>query len=207
MENLELVIPGLIGDIEAMYHPVANSRTLAIICHPHPLYDGSMDNKVITMMTRSFHKLDISVIRFNYRGVGGSYGSYGSVYGEVEDAQAVMEYAKVELGFDKFICAGFSFGAYVAAELCVHHQANACALLTVAPSVERMPYAKLAKITVPWLVIMGEEDEVVSPQAVYAWYDTLAADKKLIKIPKAKHFFHGKLIELEAILLKHYKNL
>jgi alpha/beta superfamily hydrolase len=178
---------------------------VAIVCHPHPLQQGTMDNKVVTTVAKSFNKLNIPAIRFNYRGVGESDGVYGDFVGEVEDCQAILNWAKLKFPNAKFIFAGFSFGAYIAAKACADNLKDAIYLCTVAPSVERMPFNELPFIDCPWLTIMGDADEIVRPEAVFQWYESLKANKHLIKFPGAKHFFHGNLVELQTTLYKHFR--
>lgn len=197
MQKQELFIPGPAGDIEAVLHlpDQSNSEYFGIVCHPHPLQEGTMNNKVVTTVVKAYNSLNIPCVRFNFRGVGKSAGSYGNVFGEVEDSVAVAQWIQQQYPQVQFCISGFSFGSYVAAALAT--QVPTKNLITIAPPVERMPYTELAPITCPWLVIQGETDDVVTPAAVYAWYDQLVANKTLKKFPDTGHFFHGKLVELQ----------
>lgn len=200
MINRELFIPGVVGNLEAILQesqPQSVARVM-IICHPHPLFHGTMQNKVVTTVARACNTLGITAVRFNFRGVGKSDGSFGDITGEVEDALAVLNWVQTNYPQAKLYFAGFSFGSYVAAA--VASQSNPEWLLTIAPPVERMPYDKLPEIKCPWLTIQGEEDEIVTPQAVYDWFNGLKANKTLVKMPDTKHFFHGKLVELQQII-------
>lgn len=205
MPKQELLIPGPEGQLEALYYSTeeAVANSLALICHPDPRHEGSMHNKVVTTIARACNKLQIPALTFNYRGVGQSQGSFGDIVGEVADGRAVLSYALSNLvqgQVTKLYLAGFSFGSYIAAKLGSEYAATM--LITVAPSIERMPYAQLDPVNCPWLVIQGEQDEVVSPESVYAWFDNLQAEKELVRMPMAGHFFHGKLIDLESVLMQ-----
>lgn len=194
MQKQEVFIPGPSGALEAIIQPIADAMRIGIICHPDPLQEGSMHNKVVTTIARAFNNMGITAIRFNYRGVGQSAGQYGDMAGEVDDCSSVVEWAQKQWPGTKLWLAGFSFGAYVAAANAAKFAAEQ--LISVAPSVVRMPYTSLPKITCPWLVIQGEDDEVVASDAVYSWFEGLDAQKTLVRYPKTGHFFHGKLVDL-----------
>lgn len=200
MNQENLTLAGPLGSIEAILHPIDLPVThIGIICHPDPLQQGSMENKVVTTVARAFNAMGIAAVRFNYRGIGVSAGVYGNITGEVEDCLAVVHWAQHRWPAAKLWLAGFSFGSYIAAKVAT--QVSAQQLITIAPSVERMPYSTLPKVNCPWLVIQGEEDEVVNPHAVYKWYEQLDAQKSLIKFPATGHFFHGKLMELRQTIM------
>lgn len=205
MSKEAVLIPGVVGHIEAVIEQPKNyqKNEMVVVCHPNPVQGGTMDNKVVTTIVKAFNNLGISAIRFNYRGVGNSEGAYGSIVGEAEDMMSVIKWVKKWRPKVRFRFAGFSFGAYIAAYAAT--QEPAVSLVTVAPSVRRMPYALLDKITCPWLVVIGEQDEVVEPQEVYAWYEGLAADKQIVRFPDTGHFFHGKLVELRNVIESIFK--
>ncbi len=195
MHQQPITIAGPAGAIEAVLHDTDMPLThVGIICHPHPLQEGTMHNKVVTTVARTFNNMGINAVRFNYRGVGLSEGLYGDVVGEVADCKAVVAWAQQQWPHAKLWLAGFSFGAYIAAAAA--EQVPTQQLISIAPAVERMPYSELGKINCPWLVIQGEADEVVTPQAVYDWFEALDAQKTLIRLPDTGHFFHGKLMDL-----------
>ncbi len=196
IQKQDLMIPGPVGDLETVAHiPDQPISTIGIMCHPNPLQEGTMDNKVVTTVVRAFNALGMVGVRFNYRSVGRSAGEYGAVDGEVADCLAVIKWAQQQWPGTRLWLAGFSFGAYIAAAAAA--QTECAQLISIAPAVERMPYSSLPPIKCPWLVIQGTDDDVVTPAAVYAWYDALQADKTLINFPATGHFFHGKLVELQ----------
>ncbi len=135
---------------------------------------------------------------FNYRGVGRSAGAYGNIVGETADCMAVVQWAQQQWPQAGLCLAGFSFGAYIAAAVAAKVATEQ--LIAIAPAVDRMPYAALGAITCPWLIIQGEDDDVVIPASVYKWFAGLQANKKLIKFPDTGHFFHGKLLDLSNVI-------
>ena len=168
----------------------------AIICHPHPQHGGSLRNKVVTMLERSLRESGLATVRFNFRGVGDSEGGYDEGDGESGDLVAVAQWVRKLRPNDALWLAGFSFGAYVA--LRTARSLAADALLTVAPPVGRWDFAGVATPECPWLVVQGEDDEVVDPQAVFDWVDTLDPKPTLIRMPDTGHFFHRRLMDLRG---------
>lgn len=197
----ELTLAGPAGAIEAMVElpePDRSRTGTAIVCHPHPLHEGTMHNKVVTMTARSLRELGLAVLRFNFRGVGDSAGSYDNGAGEAEDVRAIAAWlAQVRPG-DQLWLAGFSFGAYVAARAAQDLPVRQ--LISIGPAVENFDMAGLRRPDCPWLVIQGEEDEVVSPQAVFDWAETVKPPVQLIRMPETGHFFHRRLMDLRGAL-------
>ena len=205
MQKQYIFIQGPEGPLEAVVQiPETPVNRVAVVCHPNPLQEGTMENKVVTTLVRTFNALGLAAVRFNYRGVGKSAGEYGAVAGEVADCMAVITWAQSQWPTAKLWLAGFSFGAYIAAEAATKVPTEQ--LISIAPSVDRMPYEDLPKVTCPWLVIMGEEDEVVVPESVYQWFAKLDANKTLIKFPATGHFFHGKLVDLQHAIENYHAN-
>lgn len=200
-----IVINGPSGKIQAMVElpDVSTEKILAIICHPHPLQGGTMNNKVVTTLVRTCQKLGCIAIRFNYRGVGESEGEFGHVTGELEDLRAVVAYAQQEYPDYTLWLAGFSFGSYIAAKVATEIPIKQ--LISIAPPVENMDFAELPRITCPWVIVQGDADEVVAAQRVYDWLATRTEAYELIRMPGVGHFFHGKLIELRDALVETIK--
>lgn len=198
------LIQGPAGQLEVMVSRAASApeASWALICHPHPLHQGTMNNKVVTTLHKAFSNLGISTLRFNYRGVGKSEGRYGETVGESEDCLALLRWIQEQAPDASVRLAGFSFGAYIAAN--VASQETVSHLLTIAPAVHHAPFEALSDITCPWLVIMGEQDEIVPFESVQQWYDNLSADKTLITMEEAGHFFHGDLVTLRQLIEAHY---
>lgn len=180
----------------------APGNAVAVVCHPHPLHGGSMDNKVVSTLVRLYRDLGLRVLRFNFRGVGGSAGVHDNAVGEVEDLVAVLAYARAELGATQLELAGFSFGSYVAAAGAGRLPALGLALehlVLVAPPVHHYPFASLS-LPAATVVVQGEADEVVPPAQVFAWVASLDPAPRLIRFADCGHFFHGRLGDLKTEL-------
>lgn len=196
----QLLLPGPVGLLETLTTRAEESLAgVAIICHPHPLQEGTMRNKVVTILAKTLAGLGFATVRFNYRGVGLSAGSYGNKIGEIEDLLAVKSWVQSELPDYPLLLAGFSFGAYISASV-----ANQCddvvRLISVAPAVNHADFAELTNITCPWLVIQGQNDEIVPYEQVAAFADNPPSPLTLISVPETGHFFHGKLLDLREII-------
>ena len=136
-------INGSMGNIETIHDSFKNSRQdiVAIICHPHPLYEGSMHNKVVTTLARSMKTHNVESFRFNYRGVGSSEGGYGDGIGELDDLLTVCKWVKDNTSFKKIILCGFSFGGAIAYSA-TSKLNNVISLVTIAPAVDRFDLTK-----------------------------------------------------------------
>jgi alpha/beta superfamily hydrolase len=193
-------IDGPAGTIEAAIDdPGMPGEFYAIVCHPHPLFGGTMDNKVVTTLARAFRECAIPSVRFNFRGVGASAGTYDEGRGEALDAEAVDAWSAGRWSGRRLIAAGFSFGAYVAAHLAARR--GAARLILVAPPVGRFDFAGIGAPGCPWLVVQGDADEVVDPQAVLAWARALSPPPRVAALPGVGHFFHGSLNELRDLVV------
>lgn len=194
------MLPGKVGQLEALVQlPQTDIKKAAIICHPHPLFGGTMDNKVVHTLAKAFFQMGYATVRFNFRGVGKSEGVYGEAIGETEDTLAVIDWLKKQWPDVELTLAGFSFGAYVAARTASFYPV--AQLVSIAPSVEHADFYSLKNIVCPWLVVQGEKDEVVPPESVYKWVASRKPPPTLIRLPDVTHFFHGHLIELQHIIL------
>lgn len=169
---------------------------LAVVCHPHPLHGGSMDNKVVYTLSRLLAARGALTVRFNFRGVGKSAGSFDHGTGEQADLDAVTAWLRQYAARQDLplTLAGFSFGSFVAAISA--NRLMAQQLISVAPPVQRFDFDRYPLPTCPWLIVMGDADEVVAPDAVFTWAETLPSTARLIKMAGASHYFHGRLIEL-----------
>jgi alpha/beta superfamily hydrolase len=201
-QETTLFIPGPAGHLEALVTPLKPDVTprgaVAVICHPHPLHGGAMQNKVVTTLMRVFRDLGLHTVRFNFRGVGKSEGQYAEGVGETEDLLAVVNWVKTQYPNDQLWLAGFSFGAAISIRAA--SQLDVSQLVSIAPPVPRLDLLTVPVPHCPWVVVQGEQDEIVVPAEVFAWVDSLNPQPKLIRIPNASHFFHGKLLILRDIL-------
>lgn len=189
-----LEILGPAGVLEAAIDlSAAPAVATAVVCHPHPLERGTMSNKVVTTLARAFTRLGADAVRFNFRGVGSSAGSYADGSGERDDALAVVAWCRARWPSRRVYLAGFSFGAAVAAAIAA--RAAPAGLVTVAPPIERLPADFVAPVC-PWLLVHGDADDVVPAGPVLAWCAKLAAPPRVALLPGVGHFFHGRLAEL-----------
>lgn len=198
-QTTSLTIRGPLGPLEArLDEPFGSASALAVVCHPHPLHGGTMDNKVVHTLARSFVRLGARTLRFNFRGVEGSAGHYDEGDGEVDDAVAAAEWIQAAApSAGPLYLAGFSFGANVA--LRAASRLECAGLVTVAPPVDRLP-ASFAPPACPWLVVLGNQDEIVDSAAVARWARALDDVPEIACVPAAGHFFHGCLTELAALV-------
>lgn len=191
-----LTIEGPSGGLETVLESPRDARedVVAVVCHPHPLYHGSMNNKVVHALVRSFNLLGCPALRFNFRGVGHSAGRYDEGLGETEDVLSVADWAAERWPGAHVWLAGFSFGAYVALRAAI--RSDAPGLITVAPPVQRFAVAAEAVPGCPWLVVHGDDDELVDAREVAAWVRSLRPAPEFVALPDTDHFFHGRLTRL-----------
>ena len=190
------LIAGAAGDIELIVDlPAAAPRAVAVCCHPHPLFGGTLTNKVIHTVARSFTTQGAAAVRFNFRGVGASQGAHDDGIGETEDLVTVAEWARSRWPDLPLWLGGFSFGSYVALRGAA--RLAPALLVTVAPPVGRWDFSSIAAPTCPWLVVQGSEDELVPAAGVVAWAQTLQPAVRIAMLDGATHFFHGRLHELQ----------
>jgi alpha/beta superfamily hydrolase len=198
-QTQRVTIAGPAGAIEcAIDEPAAAPTGVAVVCHPHPLHGGTMDNKVAQTLARAFVQLGMRAVRFNFRGVAGSQGHWDEGRGEVDDALAVIA-AHREAALP-FVLAGFSFGGYVAAEAAhrLPPEGKPKWLALMAPSTQKQQVPAVPEGT---LVIHGEADDVVPLAATLDWARPQALPVTVI--PGAGHFFHGQLTLLKNLVVRH----
>jgi alpha/beta superfamily hydrolase len=177
-------------------HHAPGAHGVALVCHPHPVHGGTMDNKVAQTLARALVQLGYTSVRFNFRGVGQSQGHWDHGQGEIDDALAVLD-AHCPPG-QAWVAAGFSFGAYVASQAAARRTAGAAAqrVLLVGPAVQSF---EVAHVPAGSLVIHGENDDVVPLAAVFDWARPQA--QPVTVLPGAGHFFHGQLSVLKQVVL------
>ena len=203
MTNEEFLIQGPVGQLEVMItSPKKIERSMTgIICHPHPLHGGTINNKVVTTLAKALDELGLKAVRFNFRGVGKSRGRYDNGVGETEDLKSVLRWVKHSWPQDEIWLAGFSFGAYIAAK--VANGQKIARLIGIAPPVFYEDFASLTQMTAPWLIIQGDQDEVVPFEQVKAFIKQISFPVEFVVMSDASHFFHGRLIELRELLIRH----
>lgn len=195
-----LMIDGPAGPLEAVIEdPGGEGGAYALVCHPHPLFGGTMDNKVVTTVARALRAGALPTVRFNFRGVGASLGTYADGLGETEDAMAVADWGRRRWPGRPLVLAGFSFGAYVAMRAAQRLAVER--MILIAPPIGRFDFSTLAGPDCPWVVVQGDADEVVDPRAVESWAKTVKPAPILRLIPGVGHFFHGRLVDLRDVVI------
>lgn len=194
-ENTQL--SGAVGELEAVIDKpseAVNQSCIAVCCHPHPQHGGAMGNKVIYTASRALAGLGIISVRFNFRGVGKSQGEYADGIGEQDDLKAVVNWVKHQYPNRKLILCGFSFGAYITCLQAI--ELNPTLLVSIAPPIGTIEFTGFNRPDCPWLVIQGDDDELVDASQVAKWSSDFLPPAKLIQMPETSHFFHGKIVEL-----------
>jgi hypothetical protein len=188
-------VRGPAGRIEcAVDEPSGPGRGIALIAHPHPLFGGTLDNKVVQTLARALVELGYVAWRPNFRGVGASEGAHDGGRGEVEDLAAVLAHA----GAEHPVLAGFSFGAAMQAKLAVRLEPERMALVGVAVTNQEVP-----AVPAGTLVIHGELDETVPLAAVLDW--ARPQEQPVLVVPGADHFFHRKLPALKQAVTANWR--
>jgi uncharacterized protein len=189
-----LLLPGPAGNLEVVINdPGTDRQGLALVAHPHPLYGGSLDNKVVQTLAKTFFRQGCVAVRMNFRGVGASDGVFDEGQGEAQDWLVVAQSLRGRFGDLPLALAGFSFGAFVQARVAEHLRPRR--LVLVAPAVGRFPLGAVPEHT---LVVHGEQDDVVALADVLDW--ARPQSLPVVVVPGTGHFFHGKLGELARIL-------
>ncbi len=199
-QSEKLEIDGPAGKLESILELPGESEPLGavVVCHPHPLYGGTMQNKVAHTLARAFIHAGFAALRFNFRGVGKSDGSYDEGNGELDDAFAAMEWCRNRFPLLPFWIGGFSFGAAIAVKAASTESVDG--LVSVAPAISRFAAGLETQPECPWLIVQGDEDELVDIDETVTWVDGLLPGPELLIVEGGEHFFHGRLVELrEAV--------
>jgi hypothetical protein len=195
---LRVEIPGPAGTLEAVIEdpgPATPTR-IGVVCHPHPQFGGTMDNKVVHTLARSFQELGLPTVRFNFRGVGKSAGAFAEGVGETDDSVAVIDWSLGRWPGAALWLAGFSFGASIAVRASAQRPAKV--LITVAPAIQRLETGPTPGPQTRWLLIQGDADELVNHEEVIAWARKRSPPPQVTVLPGVTHYFHGRLQELKA---------
>jgi alpha/beta superfamily hydrolase len=210
LDNIQELMENSIKKDDSTLSSISSIKTIGVVCHPHPLHQGTMNNKVVTMICKALQSLGLPTVRFNFRGVGESEGHYDNGTGERLDLEAVLSFLQKSFPDAQFCLAGFSFGSYIALQVAAETQSFPIkALLSVAPPVHHFAFDKLLLPASPWVIIQGTEDSIVSYEKVLNWVKVLEAKKsnlQFITMEGAEHFFHGKLIELKTLIQESFRN-
>ena len=190
-----LTIDGSAGALEVVCNvPDTPLSGIALIAHPHPQQGGTLDNKVVQTLAKTFFSLGYAAVRFKFRGVGGSAGEFADGIGETDDALMVLAHAKAKFGAAlPVVLAGFSFGSFVQTR--VAKAMDAQRLVLIGPAVRRFAVEEVPADTI---VVHGETDDVVPLADVLAWARPL--ELPIIVFPGCGHFFHGRLPQLQRVI-------
>ncbi len=195
--QLELRVKGVVG--ESMEEAPAK---FVVISHPHPEFGGTMDNKVVTTLERTFQGLGYGTVTYNFRGVGDSDGDYDGGVGEQQDLSFVVEWLRQQTELQTLVLAGFSFGAFIA--LSAQPTLQADRLLVVAPPVGLYDFSAIAEVEQPWDMVVGLEDEVIEVKEMMDWAMARSLKPSLYCKSGASHFFHGQLVWLKKMVMSIY---
>lgn len=199
---LPLELAGGAGRIEALLQERdgAPPAFVALVCHPHPLFGGTLNNKVVHRVASTLFGLGATVLRFNFRGAGRSEGAFTGGAGELADAQAAMAFLAARHPGARRWVAGFSFGAWIAARVAAA-DAGIERLILVAPPVHTQSFAELERCATPKLVVQGTADEVCRPENLARVYPAWAEPKRLVEVAGAGHYFDRLLGPLADAIL------
>jgi hypothetical protein len=206
------LVQGAAGHIEVASNRPSEVRAVAVVAHPHPLFGGTMDNKVVTTVARAFTDAGVAVFRFNFRGVGATQGEHDEGRGETEDMLRVIEHARAEAGAVPLYVSGFSFGGAIATR--ASEKADFERLVLVAPGFRRISRSGNMgeapdpndpvfgspgrHTTVNTVVIHGDQDDTVPLSDSIAW--AAVREVPVVVVPGGEHFFHRKLHVLREIV-------
>lgn len=200
---LHVNIPSPQGHLEGILKPEEEQSTSAyvsVICHPHPLYGGTMHNKVVFKVAQTLQALNIPALRFNFRGVGHSSGTYDEGRGEMDDVRYALEFLSRRYPGVPAIIAGFSFGSYVGLRVAATDD-RAQAMIGLGVPARWFNGDTLQGCHKPKLFVHGTEDEQAPYDIAQYWFDQVPAPKSMVAVQGADHFFQGRLEEVQAIIV------
>ena len=185
-------ISGPAGPLEALLDvPESEPRAVAVFGHPHPLHGGTMHTKALYQAAKAMPRIGVAALRFNFRGVGRSAGTFDSGPGEKDDFRAALAFVHDRYPDLPIWAAGMSFGAWVAMTVGAE-DARVSLLLGIAPPVDRYDFDGLRTCTLPKFIVHGESDELISIKEIRKFYAQLPEPKELVTIEDANHLFEGK---------------
>lgn len=194
-------LEGPAGRLEAMLWttPPSSSGLVAVVCHPHPLFGGTMHNKVVYQAAKALHGKDIPVLRFNFRGAGLSEGQHDRGTGEQDDVRTALDYLAHEFPGRPILVAGFSFGSWVGLRVgCGDERVSH--LIGLGLPVDSADLSYLRHCSKPKLIVQGANDQFGSRANIETLFSTISEPKRLVVVEGADHFFQGKLDEMAAAI-------
>jgi len=206
---LHVNIPTQTGHLEGILKPQEEGvipRFAALVCHPHPLYGGTMHNKVVFKVAQALQILGMPALRFNFRGVGHSTGTYDEGRGEMDDVRFALEFLSRRYPGLPVILGGFSFGAYVALRVAVIDD-RVQAMIGLGVPARMFEGEHLEGSHKPKLIIQGTKDELAPYALTAQWFEQVPAPKSLVTVQGADHFFQEYLDEIQAIIISFVQDL
>jgi alpha/beta superfamily hydrolase len=200
-ESRNLFLTGPAGRLEAiLWIPSAGSPPMAaVVCHPHPLFGGTMHNKVVYQAAKSLDALGLSVLRFNFRGTGTSEGKHDRGEGELDDVSAALDFLAAEFPNVPLLVAGFSFGCWVGLRAgCEDNRVTT--LIGLGAPVNSADFSYLAQCKKPKLFVHGANDIYGAVDKLKNLVASLPGENKLVVVEDADHFFVGKLDQVYAAI-------
>ena len=189
-------IPGPMGLMEVLFDkPAGRPRAVVVFAHPLPTQGGTMHTKVVFQSAKALAAIGCIVLRFNFRGVGRSDGTWDNGKGELDDFRAAVDYMAAAHPGVEIWAAGFSFGSYIALTAGAADP-RVCAVIGIAPPVDRYDFDAALQSPKPKFVIHGERDELISLRSVREFYARMQEPKELVEIDMANHLFDGQASEV-----------
>ena len=189
-------IPGAVGQLEALLDlPSGTPRRAVVLAHPLPIKGGTMHTKVVFQSAKALTRIGCAVLRFNFRGVGRSAGAWDEGRGEMDDYRAAVDFLSGRYPDLEMWAAGFSFGSYIAMTSGADDD-RICALIGIAPPVNRYEFASVTLSTKPKFIVHGESDELIPLKTVREFYARLQDPKEFVEIDRANHLFDGQASEV-----------
>ena len=199
-ESRSFFLDGPAGRLEAiLWTPLARARMAALVCHPHPLFGGTMHNKVVYQAAKSLDALGLPVLRFNFRGAGTSGGAHDRGQGEQGDVKAALDFLAGEFPGLPLLVAGFSFGCWVGTRVgCADDRVEE--LIGLGTPVNSTDFSYLRNCKKPKLFVHGSNDQFGDIGKVETLVESLPGENRLVVVAGAEHFFTGKLDQLDAAI-------
>lgn len=193
-------IPGPSGPLEALLDvPDSPPRIGVVFAHPLPTGGGTLHTKVVFQGAKALARTGCAVLRFNFRGVGRSAGTWDEGRGELDDYRAAVDFMAAQYPSLELWAAGFSFGSYIAMSVGADDD-RLCALIGIAPPVNRYDFSRVTQSVKPKFIIHGLQDELIPVKAVREFYARLQEPKELIEVDRANHLFDGQAAEVGEAL-------
>jgi alpha/beta superfamily hydrolase len=196
---MNLTLPGPAGTLEALLNDAQEPRAAVVFAHPLPTHGGTMHTKAVYQGAKGLARIGCAVLRFNFRGVGTSTGSFDEGRGEMEDYRAALDFMAARYPGRPLWAAGFSFGSWIALETGAA-DARVSILIGLAPPLARYNFAKTLETTKPKFFIQGNLDELCPIKDLWAFYGRLKEPKEIVVIDGANHLFDGKTAEIGEAL-------